>query len=363
MEYSGPLSLTVFGGNDPLLLESGSTLPEVNVEFETYGKLNADRSNAILVCHALTAGAHAAGLNEGDSQPGWWDPLIGPGRALNTRRYFVVCSNILGSCYGSTGPTSVNPWTGRPYGASFPAITVRDMVRVQKRLLEMLGVQRLACVTGSSLGGMQALEWGILYPNYCETMIPLSIAARQTAWCIALNSVARAAINLHPEHGLAAARMIGMISYRSPEEFENRFGRRKQHAFLSAYDAANVFEIESYLAHQGRKLADRFDADTYVCLSRAMDLHDVSERRGNLEDVLGSVRAATLCIGVSSDMRYPTVHQRELAEGIPGALYGEIDSIHGHDAFLIEFDQLGSMISGFLAEHASAGYRKVSGWR
>lgn len=363
MENSGPLSLTLFTGKDPLLLESGSSLPEVQVEFETYGRLNADRNNVILVCHALTAGAHAAGLNEGDTRPGWWDPLIGPGRALDTRRYFVVCSNILGSCYGTTGPTSVNPWTGRTYGDSFPAITVRDMVRVQKRLLEMLGVQRLACVTGSSLGGMQALEWGILYPNYCETMIPISIAARQTAWCIALNSAARAAINLHPEHGLAAARMIGMISYRSPEEFESRFGRRKQHGFLSAYDPANVFEIENYLARQGRKLVDRFDADTYVCLSRAMDLHDVADGRGGLEDVLAGVRAATLCIGVSSDMRYPTVHQRELAEGIPGAFYGEIDSIHGHDAFLIEFAQLGSMISGFLAEHASAGYRKVSGWR
>ena len=355
-------SLSLFSEQDPLLLESGTSLAAVQVAYETYGALHAAGENAILVCHALTGSAHAAGGDHGNG-PGWWEPMIGPGRALDTRRYFVICSNILGSCYGTTGPSSTNPWTGKAYGPSFPAITVRDMVRVQKRLLDELGVKRLASVIGSSLGGMQVLEWAILYPNFCETIIPISVAARQTAWCIALNAAARAAIRLDPNQGLAAARMIGMISYRSPDEFENRFGRRKKHEFLSHHDPLNVFEVESYLAHQGRKLVDRFDAETYVCLSRAMDLHDVTYNRGGLKDVLGGIRAQALCLGVSSDLRYPFALQRELAEWIPGACYGEIESIHGHDAFLIEYGQLQAMVSGFLAETAAAGYPRAASWR
>lgn len=356
--------LSLYSEEDPLLLESGSSLPSVQVAFEAYGTLNAESDNAILVCHALTGSAHAAGRHdESDATPGWWDLMIGPGRALDTRRFFVICSNILGSCYGTTGPLSLNPWTGQPYGSAFPAITVRDMVRVQKRLLDAIGVRRLASVIGSSLGGMQALEWAIEYPDFCETVIPISVAARQTAWCIALNSVARAAIQMDPERGLAMARMIGMISYRSPEEFEERFGRRRKYAFLSSLDPHNVFEVESYLAHQGRKLVERFDAGAYLCLSRAMDTHDVTRGRGSLEEALGSVRAKALCLGVSSDLRYPLSNQRELAERIPGCVFGVIESRHGHDAFLIEYGQLHEMVSGFLAETAAAGYRKAAGWR
>ena len=350
--------LSLYSEDDPLLLESGSTLPAVQVAFETYGTLNAEGDNAILVCHALTGSPHAAG-----DATGWWDPMIGPGRALDTRRFFVICSNILGSCYGTTGPLSLNPWTGRPYGPAFPSITVRDMVRVQKRLLDAVGVRRLASVIGSSLGGMQVLEWAIEYPDFCETIIPISVAAQQTAWCIALNSAARAAICMNPVQGLAAARMIGMISYRSPEEFEHRFGRRRKYSVLSAHDPQNLFEVESYLAHQGRKLVERFDAETYVCLSRAMDAHDVARGRGGLRDALGAIRAKTLCLGVSSDMRYPVSNQRELAENIPGSVFGVIESVHGHDAFLIEYGQLHEMVSGFLAETAAAGYRKAAGWR
>ena len=351
---------------EPQLLENGVTLPSVEVAYETYGELNAAGDNAILVCHALTANAHAGG------EGGWWELLIGPGRALDTRRYFIICSNILGSCYGTTGPRSLNPWTGSRYGASFPTITVRDMVELQKRLLDALEVRRLACVLGSSLGAMQVLEWAVLYPDFCETMIPISVAARQTAWCIALNSAVRAAIKLDPQHGLATARMFGMISYRSAEEFEQRFGRRRQFPFLSEFDPRNIFEVEGYLAHHGRKLVERFDPDTYTCLSRAMDLHDLGRGRGRLEEVLGGIRSTCLCIGVSSDIRYPVSNQKEITEAIAGAMYGEIESIHGHDAFLIEFEQLGSMISGFLAEYASGGWfwrtdtsapRKVSGWR
>ena len=285
--------------------------------------------------------------------------MIGPGKAFDTDAYFVVCPNILGSCYGTTGPVSINPETGGQYRTSFPQFTIRDIVRVQKELLDYLGVKKLATVCGSSLGGMQVLEWSLLYPEFCESIIPISTSAKQSAWCIALNSVARAAILSDPEWkdglytaqpatGLTLARMVGMISYRSAGEFEERFGRNKQSAIGNGLDFAEPFQIESYLNHQGKKLVERFDACTYLYLSRATDSHDVTRGRGNLADVLGSISAKTLTIGFSTDMRYPPAEQKELAQHIPNAKYVEIDSIHGHDAFLIEFDQLNIVISEFL---------------
>jgi len=343
---------------DPFILECGQAIAPLTVAYETYGTLNTDGTNAILICHALTANAHASGYHEpNEKDPGWWDGLIGPGKAFDTERFFVVSPNILGSCYGTTGPTSLNPKTGDAYRASFPPITVRDIVKVQKLLLDHLGVSRLATLSGSSLGGMQVVEWGIMYPDFCETIIPISTAAQQTAWCIALNSIARAAITGDPEwnggdyrrqpaKGLSLARMVGMTSYRSAEEFEKRFGRERKAG--GRFDVGNQFQVESYLHHQGAKLVDRFDANTYVCLSRATDMHDVAYGRGSLENALGSIRARALCIGVSSDARYPTTDQKELVRRIPEARYEEIESIHGHDAFLIEFDQLGSIISEFL---------------
>lgn len=344
-------SSTLFTQTDPLLLDCGKKLAPVTVAYETYGTLNSTGTNAVLVCHALTGSAHAASYQGGvQSEPGWWDPLIGPGRVFDTRKYFVVCSNVLGSRYGTTGPTSADPATGTPYGAGFPPITIRDMVRVQRRLLDALGVNRLVTVIGSSLGGMQALEWALLYPEFCDTIIPVSVSARQPAWCIALNSAARAAIHNDPVKGLSVARMIGMISYRSAAEMEERFGRCKQHPARSRFDPENPFEVESYLAYQGVKLVQRFDAQTYLCLTRAMDLHDITWHRGDLCDVLRSVKPKTLCLGVSTDVRYPVSLQKELARHIPRAQYAEIDSIHGHDAFLIEFDALTSFLSEFLGE-------------
>lgn len=354
-------AIELFRQDEPFVLECGKTLP-VTVAYETYGSLNEEGTNAVLICHALTANAHAAGLHSAEAtDAGWWDGLIGPGKAFDTDSYFVVCPNILGSCYGTTGPTSLNPQTGLHYRLSFPQITVRDIVKVQKKLLDVLGVRRLTTVSGSSLGGMQVLEWGILYPHFCETIIPISTAAKQPTWCLAFNAAARAAIKNDPEwkdgdyttqpsKGLALARMIGMISYRSHDEFEQRFGTTRKNPSGQRFDFDNPFEVESYLRYQGEKLVSRFDANTYLFLSQAMDLHDVSWGRGAVQDVLKTVSARTLCIGVSSDVRYPTLHQRQLARWIPDAQYAEIDSIHGHDAFLIEFDQLNRIIRNFLSE-------------
>jgi homoserine O-acetyltransferase len=353
-------SLQLYDECNPLVLECGARLAPVVVAYETYGVLNSDGTNAILVCHALSANAHAAGYHSPDDKtPGWWDGLIGPDKAFDTDRYFVICPNILGSCYGTTGPTSLNPKTGEPYRLSFPQVTVRDMVRVQKRLLDYLGVHRLVAVSGSSLGGMQVLEWGVMYPDFCESLIPISTAAQQPAWCIALNTTARTAITNdpvwcggtyehQPTHGLALARMIGMISYRSPQEFEIRFGRQRKNPAGDVFNFDNCFQIESYLHHQGQKLVQRFDANTYLYLTRAMDLHDVARGRGTIERTLAGVRARVLSIGVSSDQRYPTSCQEQIARLIPSAQYVEIDSIHGHDAFLIEFEKFGSAISTFL---------------
>ncbi len=353
-------SVELFTETSPLELECGRKVNSVKVAYETYGTLNPGGTNAILICHALTASAHAAGYHStNDKEAGWWDGLIGPGKAFDTDKYFVVCPNILGSCYGTIGPTSVNPETGKAYGTSFPPPTIRDLVRVQKCLVDHLGINRLASVAGSSLGGMQVLEWGIMYPEFCETIIPISTAAKQTAWCIALNTIARTAITSDPDwnggeyesqpaHGLALARMVGMVSYRTAAELESRFGRDRRDVAGDRFDSENQFQIESYLHHQGKKLVERFDANTYIGLSRAMDLHDVSFGRNGVKVALGNITARTLCIGVSSDIRYPTANQHELVRYIPDSRYAEVESIHGHDAFLIEYDQLNAIISGFL---------------
>lgn len=355
---------------EPFLLESGRILSGVTAAFETYGILNDDGTNAILVCHALTGNAHVSDYNyrsNGKSngifsskQKGWWDELIAAGKAFDPSKYFVVCSNILGGCYGTTGPTSINPDTGNKYGANFPQINVRDMVNLQYKLLISLGVNKLKAVAGGSLGGMQVLEWSLMYPEFVEKIIPIATVARHSAWCIGLNETARKAIiddpawengNYidQPRAGLSTARMIAMISYRSAASFNKKFGREikpgeNQHN-KSSYSG---FQVESYLRYQGDKLADRFDANTYLLITRAMDLHDVAMGRNSLVETLGSIKAKTLCIGINSDILYPAAEQKEIASLIPDSNYFEIDSIHGHDAFLIEFDQLNFAIKNFL---------------
>lgn len=367
-----------FFENEPLVLQNGETLSPVNVAYQTYGELNAECTNAILICHALTGNAHAAGIceqteNDPDSQEnclkkysemnygkaGWWDELIGSGKAFDTDKYFVICSNILGSCYGTTGPASTDPLSGQAYRMRFPVVTVRDMVRVQYELIRHLGVNRIKTVAGGSLGGMQVLEWGIMYPELVESIIPIAAPAMHSDWAIALNEASRRAIlndpgwnngnyAKQPSEGLELARMIAMISYRSDKSFKGKFRRERINADGRNLDPENLFQVQNYLNYQGKKLVKRFDASAYIYLANAMDLHDVSEGRGSVKDALEAIRCRALAIGISTDVLYTPDEQRELAELIPRGEYAEIESIYGHDAFLIEYGQMERMIKEFI---------------
>jgi homoserine O-acetyltransferase len=359
---------TIYPVPGPFTLESGARLSSLEIAYTVRGRLNAERTNAVLVCHALTGNAHAsdAPLPGGETIAGWFNGMIGPGLGLDTGELCVICSNILGSCYGTTGPSSVNPGTGAPYRMTFPQMTVRDMVRAQRLLLDHLGVRKLVTVIGGSLGGMQALEWAIMYPAMVGSIVPIATSAAHSAWCIGISETQRLAImndpawqggdyTVQPERGLAIARSIAMISYRSQQSFTARFGRGGNapgdgHERVRIFDEIPPsFAVESYLRYQGQKLAGRFDANTYLYLTRAMDLHDVCAGRGSMRDVLGSITARVLSIGISSDVLYPPHEQRGIASAIPGAEYAEIDSPHGHDAFLIEFDAMNTLLRRFLA--------------
>ena len=359
-------SAELFSAEHPFTFECGRTLNSVTVAYETYGTLNAAKDNAILVCHALTGSAHAAGYSSADaSSAGWWHTFIGEGKPIDTSKYFVVSSNFLGGCYGTTGSSSIDPATGKPYGLSFPQMTVRDMVTVQHELLRSLGVDSLTTVIGGSLGGMQVLEWAVMFPEMVRSIIPIATSAQHSPWAVALNDMARQAITNdpawkngeyystgQPHHGLSLARQIAMLTYRSGAEFAQRFGRdRRSDAGKSAdrFDAQNIFQVESYLRHQGEKLVARFDANTYLQITRAMDLHDIAWGRGSVNDVLRTIACPALCIGIDSDVLYPASEQQEIAGAIPSAHYREISSPYGHDAFLIEFDQMAAPVREFLA--------------
>lgn len=350
---------------DELLLEGGGKLKGVTLAYETYGALNREKSNAVLVCHALTGDAHAAGWHEGDGKPGWWDSIIGPGKALDTEKYFVVCSNVLGGCKGSTGPASINPETGTPYGMDFPVITIGDMVHAQKKLVEHLGISRLFAVVGGSMGGMQVLQWAVSYPDMVEKAVAIATTASSSAQQIAFNEVGRLAIlsdpgwkggnypaGAPPAHGLALARMIGHITYLSDESMHQKFGRELQDKEGYAFDFSRDFAVQSYLHHQGSSFTERFDANSYLYITKAVDYFDLS-RNGSLIEGLRGVMAAFLIIAVSSDWLYPPYQSREIASALSAAnaevTYREIESHYGHDAFLLEAGQLNYILHNFLS--------------
>jgi len=354
----------------PFVLEGRGQLREITVAFETWGTLAEDGSNGILVCHALTGDSHAAGRSgPGHPTSGWWDDLIGPGRALDTDRFFVVCANVLGGCQGTTGPATVRPDKNKPYGPRFPVVTIRDMVRVQARLADVLGIGRWHSVIGGSMGGMQALEWAAMLPNQVGSIVAIATCAAATAQQIAWWSSGRRAIALDPHWnagdyyrappgegphaGLALARMMSQITFRTDDVFTDRFGRDVVENLDGDFEMWQRFQVERYLEHHGHKLVRRFDANSYLALTKAMDLHDLGRGRGGVEAALARITSPALIMGVSSDVLYPSYQQRAIvdalcAAGTP-ASYAEIDSPHGHDAFLLEGGQVGPAISDFLA--------------
>ncbi len=351
-----------------LSLSDSSLLAPVTLAYETWGTLTPTADNVVLICHALTGNAHACDLAAPDDpRAGWWNPLIGPGRVFDTQRYFIICSNILGGCYGSTGPTSPHPADGRPYGMRFPLVGIPDMVRAQRALLDRLGVQRLAAVAGGSIGGQQALEWAVAYPDFIDRVIVLAAGARLSAQGIALNEIGRRAIlsdprwqggdylpGQGPDSGLAVARMVAMLSYTSAADLEARFGRRPASRSISLPSIGAAYDVESYLQYQAEKLVRRFDANTYLILSRAMDSYDMAEGRGSDEAALARVQASFLAVGTNSDWLFPPAQVRALAEKIQKAggraRYAEIDSPLGHDAFLKAWDQLETILRPFMEE-------------
>jgi homoserine O-acetyltransferase len=354
--------------DEELRLKSGATLKPVTLAYETYGTLNADRSNTILICHALSGDAHVAGQHSPhDRKPGWWDDAVGPGKAFDTDRYFIVCSNVIGGCSGSTGPSAINPETGRPYGLSFPVVTVADMVEAQRWLLDALDIPSLLCVTGGSMGGMQALQWAVSYPDRVRSAIVLASTARTSAQTIALNEVPRQAIYADPNWnegdyygkeppnaGLAVARMIGHITYLSETSMREKFGRRLQERERYGYDFATEFEVESYLKYHGNRFTSRFDANSFLYITKAIDYFDLSLGRGDLSEAFADVKAKVLVLSYSSDWLYPPEQSEELVRGLLrngiDASYVEIKSDYGHDAFLLEVERLGELARDFLAK-------------
>jgi homoserine O-acetyltransferase len=355
----------------PLEPELGGVLPEVTLAYETWGELNGAADNAVLLVHALTGDSHAAGgPNETHKRGGWWDPMVGPGRAIDTERYFVVCSNVLGGCSGSTGPASPEPAGGRPYGMRFPVVTIRDMVRSQKRLLDSLGVQRLALVAGGSIGGQQALEWAVEFPGFVERAMPVAATGVLGPQGIGMSEIGRRAImadpdwqdgdyygtGRSPDDGLAIARMAGMMTYQSASGQWERFGRRPAGRPAIYPELGGRFEIESYLHHQGRDLIGRFDANSYLYLSRAMDLYDVASGYDSEEEAYSRIQAEVLFVGITSDWLFPASEVKDTVVKARSAgarvSYAEIDTPSGHDAFLKDWKELAEAIQPFTTKRA-----------
>lgn len=369
-DLAGSRRFARLGQGRRFALEGGGSLGEFSVAYETWGSLNAAADNAILVCHALTGDSHASGPSgSGHPTAGWWDDMVGPGKPLDTDRYFVVCSNVLGSCQGTTGPASIHPDDGRAYGSRFPVVSIRDMVRAQALLSDDLGVERWLSVVGGSMGGMQALEWGVMFPQRVASLAIIASAAAASALQIGWSEVGRLAIAQDPNwnngdyydaedghgptEGLMLARRIAQIHYRTDVSFEDRFGREAVQA-ADQFDMWGRFQIESYLDHHGRKLARRFDANSYLVLNKAMDLHDVGRGRGGLDAAMARISSPVLVVSIDSDTLYPPRQQMALSQALTDAgksvQFESIESDHGHDGFLVEAKQLGPMLDRFVTE-------------
>ncbi|MEX0680434.1 MAG: homoserine O-acetyltransferase [Balneolales bacterium] len=336
----------LYNDQTPFVTESGFKFPGLVISYKTWGTPNADKSNAVVIFHALTGHAEA---------DEWLTGFFGKGRLLDPDEHYIICSNVLGSCYGTTGPLSINPETGNPYSGDFPQITIRDMVRVQQRLLDFLGVTSVRFAIGASMGGMQALEFGIM-DSRVEQLLVIAMGKAHSAWAIGISEVQRKALTSDPKwrggyyplddppvDGLATARMMGMITYRSAASFERRFARKSQRE-------KSCFQVESYLQYQGEKLVERFDAVTYLRLTQAMDSHDVSRGRGSFEEVLGQLDIPVFVIGISSDVLYPVHEQKELVSLLPNGRFAELESDNGHDAFLIEFEAIQNLVKNHFPE-------------
>jgi len=362
-----------FGPERPLVLDSGLKIQELEIAYKTYGTLNADRSNAVLVCHALTGDQYVASKHPMTGKPGWWDRVVGPRLPLDPQRYFIICANVVGGCMGTTGPSSVNPATGKPWGLTFPVITIADMVRAQAMLVEALGIEQLFCVVGGSMGGMQVLQWAADYPERLFSALVIASAARHSAQNIAFHEVGRQAImadpdwkggdyattKKRPEKGLAVARMAAHITYLSEAALQRKFGRELQRDGLSwGFDAD--FQVESYLRHQGTSFVDRFDANSYLYITRAMDYFDLAAAHGGvLANAFTKAREVRFCVlSFTSDWLYPTAENRHVVRALLAAgaraSFVEIESDKGHDAFLLDEPQMASAINGFLKSAGQA---------
>ena len=361
-----PHCIRVVSEDSPLELQCGRKLAPIDVTYETYGTLSAAKDNVVMVCHALSGDAHVAGLHfEDDKKPGWWDTMIGPGKAIDTNKYYVICSNTIGGCRGTTGPSSIDPATNKPYGIEFPIITIADMVEVQKRLLDKLGIDKMLAVVGGSMGGMQALQWSIAYPDMVNAAVVAASTTRLGAQSIAFDAVGRNSIiadpnfnggQYHngqgPDHGLAIARMIGHITYLSEESMRQKFGRDLRSSDKYNYDFKSEFSVETYLDYQGQRFVERFDANSYLYISKAMDYFDLAQEYGSLRECLKKTSCRFLVMSFSSDWLFTKAQSEDIVHALAAegkdVSYCNIESPYGHDAFLLEPVTIGDLIEGFL---------------
>src|SRR6201996_5448001 len=349
----------------PLKLDCGRELAPFTVAYITYGRLNAAKSNAVLICHALTMDQFVASDNPVTGKPGWWLDMVGPGKPIDTNRFFVICANVIGGCMGSTGPAEIDPATGKPFGLNFPLVTVRDMVRAQAMLLDALEIETLLAVVGGSMGGMQALQWAASYPNRVRAVMPIACAARHSAQNIAFHEVGRQAImadpdwrggeyqlqNTRPAKGLAVARMAAHITYLSEAALQRKFGRALQNREALSFQFERDFQVESYLHHQGTSFVDRFDANSYLYITRAMDYFDLAaDHGGDLGKVFANSSTQFQCVSFTSDWLFPTAENKRIADAVPKAnvQFAEIATDKGHDAFLLDEPKLHELVRDFL---------------